>query len=163
MMFAKKRGALAIALLLCALLPLPAMAAGLLDEARLSDLHGKAVSAAAYRGKMTVVNFWGTWCAPCRQEMPMLSALAPRLAARQVRILGVALDQPGEVAAFLKQRPVSYPVLMSDGDGIALMRALGNRSGGLPFTVVLDAQGKPLASMAGLLSEAALMKALPAP
>uniref|UniRef100_A0A4W5LCX2 Peroxiredoxin-5, mitochondrial n=1 Tax=Hucho hucho TaxID=62062 RepID=A0A4W5LCX2_9TELE len=112
-------------------------------------------------GKVTLVNFWATWCAPCRKEMPLLSALAPRLAARQVKFVGIALDQPAEVAAFLKQVPVSYPILMSDGEGIALMRTLGNRSGGLPFTVLLDEQGQVLTRLSGLLSEAELMKALP--
>lgn len=143
------------------LLPLGAVAGGLLDSAVLTELNGKPASFARYQGKTTVVNFWATWCGPCRKEMPLLSALAPRLAARQVRFVGIALDQPGEVAAYLKQLPVSYPVLMSDGEGIALMRALGNRSGGLPFTVVLDEQGRPLARIAGLVSEAELMKALP--
>lgn len=139
---------------------LGAHAAGVLDSGKFSLTSGQAATFAPFQGKYTVVNFWATWCAPCRQEMPMLSRLATQHAAKGIKTVGIALDQPEQVTAFLKQTPVSYPILMSDGDGIALMRELGNKSGGLPYTVILDAKGKPVRQFLGLLDEKALSKTL---
>lgn len=127
----------------------------------LTDLAGKKAAFAEYQGRYTIVNFWATWCGPCRKEMPMLSALAPRLAARGVKFVGIALDQPDQVKAFIKQTPVSYPLLMADGEGLNVMRGLGNQVGGLPFTVIVDAKGVPLKRFAGLVTEAQLMQAVP--
>lgn len=90
----------------------------------------------------------------------MLSALSAKLAAKGIKTVGIALDQPDQVQAFLKQTAVTYPILMSDGDGIAVMRELGNKSGGLPYTVVLNAQGKPVKQLLGILDEKTLVKAL---
>ena len=90
----------------------------------------------------------------------MLSAQSVKLAAKGIKTVGIALDQPEQVLAFLKQGPVSYPILMSTGDGVALMRQLGNKSGGLPYTVVLNAQGKPVKQVLGLLDEKTLSQAL---
>lgn len=137
-----------------------AHAAGIMDKARLTHTGGQAAAFAPYLGKYTVVNFWATWCAPCRQEMPMLSKLAGQYVTKGIKTVGIALDQPDQVNAFLKQTPVSYPILMSDGDGIALMRELGNKSGGLPYTVILDAKGKPVKQFLGLLDEKGLAKTL---
>lgn len=92
----------------------------------------------------------------------MLSRVATRYASKGIKTVGIALDQPEQVTAFLKQTPVSYPILMSDGDGIAVMRQLGNQSGGLPYTVILDAKGKPVKQLLGLLDEKALLKTLSA-
>lgn len=90
----------------------------------------------------------------------MLSALSLKLGPKGIKTVGIALDQPEQVQAFLKQTPVNYPILMSDGDGIAVMRELGNKSGGLPYTVILNAQGKPVKQLLGILDEKALGKAL---
>jgi len=139
---------------------LGAHAAGVMDKAKLTHTNGQPAAFAPYQGKYTIVNFWATWCAPCRHEMPMLSRLASQYAAKGIKTVGIALDQPEQVAEFLKKHPVDYAILMSDGDGIALMRELGNKSGGLPYTVVLNAQGKPVRQFLGLLEEKALNKAL---
>ncbi|MFN4236425.1 MAG: TlpA family protein disulfide reductase [Vogesella sp.] len=147
-------------LALLASLSLTAHAGGVLDKARLTLTSGQPATFAPFQGKYTVVNFWATWCAPCRHEMPMLSKLATQYAAKGIKTVGIALDQPEQVADFLKKTPVSYPVLMSDGDGIALMRELGNKSGGLPYTVILNAQGKPVKQFLGLLDEKTLNKTL---
>lgn len=139
-----------------------AHAAGVMDKAGLALVSGQPAAFAPYQGKYTVVNFWATWCAPCRHEMPMLSRLASQYTAKGIKTVGIALDQPEQVSAFLQKTPVSYPVLMSTGDGIALMRALGNKSGGLPYTVILNAQGKPVKQFLGLLDEKSLGKVLAA-
>jgi thiol-disulfide isomerase/thioredoxin len=149
-----------LSILALASLSLAAHAAGPLDKASLALTSGQPAAFAPFQGKLTVVNFWATWCAPCRQEMPMLSAQSVKLAAKGIKTVGIALDQPEQVLAFLKQGPVSYPILMSTGDGVALMRQLGNKSGGLPYTVVLNAQGKPVKQVLGLLDEKTLSQAL---
>ena len=151
-----------VALTLLAGLSLGAQAAGVLDNAKFSLTSGQAAAFAPLQGKYTVVNFWATWCGPCRQEMPLLSRLASQYAGKGIKTVGIALDQPEQVNAFLKQTPVSYPILMSEGDGMALMRALGNKSGGLPYTVIVDSKGKPVKQFLGLLDEKALQKALAA-
>lgn len=148
-------------LLLCLLLPLLAQAGTTLGTIPLNTPDGKPAQFARLQGKLTVVNFWATWCAPCRIEMPMLSAEAKRLAARGVRFVGIALDQPEQVQGFLKQTPVSYPIVLADGDGIDLMRTLGNQAGGLPFTVILNERGQPVKRILGIIDEKALLQALP--
>ncbi|MFC3532571.1 TlpA disulfide reductase family protein [Vogesella facilis] len=149
------------ACLLALLLPLPATAGSTLASIPLNTPDGKPAQFARLQGKITVVNFWATWCAPCRIEMPLLSAEAKRLAARGVRFVGIALDQPAQVQGYLKQTPVSYPIVLADGDGIELMRTLGNQAGGLPFTVILNEQGQPVKRILGLLDEKSLQLALP--
>lgn len=121
---------------------------------------GEPARFAPLQGQYTVVNFWATWCAPCRIEMPLLSRKATEWQSRGIRFVGIALDQPDPVLAYLKQQPVSYPILMSDADGIELMRQLGNKSGGLPFTVILDKQGKPVRQLLGLVEEKQLRSIL---
>ena len=152
-----RRGASLLALLL----PLLAHAGTTLGTIPLNTPDGKPAQFARLQGKLTVVNFWATWCAPCRIEMPLLSAEAKRLAARGVRFVGIALDQPEQVQGYLKQTPVSYPILLADGDGIELMRTLGNKAGGLPFTVILNEQGQPVKRILGILDEKSLQLALP--
>ena len=160
-MFAKNRLFRRVWLLCVLLCAGQAWAASPLLSMPLTDLAGSPATFTTYQGKYTVVNFWATWCAPCRKEMPLLSALAPRLAARGVKFVGIALDQPDQVKAFTKQTPVSYPLLMADGEGLNVMRLLGNKVGGLPFTVIVDGKGQPVKRFSGLVSEAQLMQALP--
>ncbi|WP_174873712.1 TlpA disulfide reductase family protein [Vogesella oryzae] len=146
---------------LALLFPVLAHAATSLGTIPLNTPDGKPAQFSRLQGKITVVNFWATWCAPCRIEMPLLSAEAKRLAARGVRFVGIALDQPEQVQGYLKQTPVSYPVVLADGDGIELMHTLGNKAGGLPFTVILNEQGQPVKRILGILDEKTLQLALP--
>lgn len=149
-------------LLLCAslLTMQPAVANPALERARFTDLSGKSVALGQYRGKVTVVNFWATWCVPCRQEMPMLNAVRERLAPRGVEVVGVALDNKVSVGNYLRTTRVSYPIVLGDSSTLDLMRAIGNPAGGLPYTVVLDRSGKQVAKLVGLLSEKTLLQAV---
>ncbi|MGL6070250.1 TlpA family protein disulfide reductase [Craterilacuibacter sp.] len=131
-----------------------------LDQTRFSSLNGKSQTLAQWRGKVVVVNFWATWCAPCREEMPMLDALRSRWRNQGVEVVGIALDQPVEVQNFLRSLRIGYPVLLGDADTLGLMRSLGNSTGGLPFTVILDRQGKVVARLTGKLSEQNLRQAV---
>ena len=86
------------------------------------------------------INFWATWCTPCVEEMPLLDAFFQQNQAKSWQVLGLAIDQPSAVKRFLTQHPVTYPIGLAGLNGTSLMAELGNEQGGLPFTLVIDAQ-----------------------
>jgi thiol-disulfide isomerase/thioredoxin len=118
------------------------------------DGHGRAQSMAQWKGRPLLVNFWATWCAPCVREMPELDALGKRHAG--VQFVGLAVDTAANVGKFVAKIPVSYPVLITGPGSIDLMRRLGNGPGGLPFTVVLGADGRIRKQILGPVDPAAL-------
>lgn len=105
-----------------------------------SDVDGQKVAFNTYLGKPLVLNFWATWCPPCVKEMPDLEALHKKY--DTVHFVGVAIDTAVNVQKFSEKVQVSYPLLVAGHGGIAKMRVLGNKSGGLPFTVVFNAEGR---------------------
>jgi len=111
-----------------------------------------------YRGRPLLVNFWATWCAPCVKEMPALDALAQRWPA--VQFLGIGIDTAANMRGFVQKVPVAYPLLVAGYEGIDLLRALGNSTGGLPFTVVLDASGEQVQHILGEVAIDALEQML---
>ena len=110
-------------------------------SARLADLTGKSRTLNEWRGRVLVVNFWATWCPPCREEIPALVRARDKLLPSGVEFVGIAIDQVAKVIGFARNVHISYPLLMADAAGLDLVRNLGNPSGGLPFTVVLDRKG----------------------
>ena len=110
--------------------------------ARFTDLAGKPRSLHEWQGLILVVNFWATWCAPCRQEIPELVRARDKLLAFRVEFVGIAIDQVVKVSEFARMLQISYPLLIADATGLQLVRKLGNSSGGLPYTVVLDRKGE---------------------
>ncbi len=112
-----------------------------LRSAGFPDLAGQTRSLSEWRGRVLVCNFWATWCAPCREEIPMLMAVRAKYAASGLEIVGIAIDNPAKVRQFAASFKISYPILLAEGDGLDLMRRLGNSVGGLPYTVVADRQG----------------------
>jgi thiol-disulfide isomerase/thioredoxin len=107
-----------------------------------------------------VINFWATWCAPCRQEIPGLIGIQRKHAANGVQVVGIAVDQADKVQQYAREIGINYPVLVAGMDGSTLARDLGNRTGALPFTVVLDRAGKLIKSHLGLITEEELDKLL---
>lgn len=143
------------------LLLLPAHASPALNNASFTELSSsKPVALPSLRGRVTVVNFWATWCGPCREEMPMLDKLARQLAPHGVTVVGIALDNKPEVQSFVKLLKIGYPIWLGDADTISLMRAAGNSSGGLPYTVVLDRKGNTVATLLGKLDEKQVLDAV---
>lgn len=105
------------------------------------DPAGKPLHIQQYQGKPLLINFWATWCPPCVEELPMLNAFYLQNKAKGWQVLGLAIDRVEMVQRFLHQNPIDFPVAMAGLGGAELGRSLGNVSGGLPFTVVVDSAG----------------------
>lgn len=127
-----------------------------LPDLDLAGIDGAVHSLADYRGRPLVINFWATWCPPCVAEMPMLSAFDAGQAPNGPRVIGIALDAPERVRAFLSRTPVGYPILLDVPDDDDASVVLGNTRGVLPYTVLVDAEGRILATHIGEFSRASL-------
>ncbi|MBB4219539.1 TlpA family protein disulfide reductase [Variovorax guangxiensis] len=103
------------------------------------------------RGKPLLLNFWATWCPPCVEEMPMIDAFFRQNGANGWQVVGLAIDQPSAVRKFLQRTPVTYPTGLAGLQGTELVKNLGNTGGGLPFTLVLNANGSVAARKMGKL------------
>ncbi len=124
------------------------------------DLEGRQQPMSQWRGQVVVLNFWASWCAPCREEMPDFVDLRTQFRASGVEFVGIAIDNPANVAQFLQRQPVNYPILIGEGAAHSLARQLGNPSGALPYTIVLDRSGSIVLSHLGRLPRATLETAL---
>jgi thiol-disulfide isomerase/thioredoxin len=121
--------------------------------ARLNDPTGQPQALAQWQGKVLVVNFWATWCPPCLKEIPEFVRLQQRYGPKGVQFVGIAIDDLNRVLGFMAHNSMNYPVLMAEREGLDLARAAGNRLGGLPFTVVIDRQGRAARVELGVLDE----------
>jgi thiol-disulfide isomerase/thioredoxin len=119
-----------------------AEAVELFFQQTLPDSNGKVFAFEQLRGQPVVANFWATWCAPCIEEMPELSALASEVAGSGTRFVGVGVDNPDAIARFSSKLPVSYPLVVANATGAFLAARFGNTAGGLPYTVVIGADGR---------------------
>jgi thiol-disulfide isomerase/thioredoxin len=128
--------------------PAPAM--------RLPDLDGRAHALSDYAGRRVLVNLWASWCGPCLKEMPALVAAQARFGGGRPVVVGIAMDTPENVRAYLEAHPVNYPILLGRLDDPDSARQLGDGAGMLPYSVLLDADGKVLARHAGTLRTATL-------
>lgn len=108
----------------------------------LPDVEGREQALAQWRGKVLVVNFWATWCGPCREEMPHFIAIQQRDGTKGVQFVGIAVDQADKVREFAKEIGLNYPALIGGFGAIELSKALGNDLAALPFTIVVDRAGK---------------------
>jgi len=115
--------------------------------------NGDTVDWSKFKGNPLIINFWATWCTPCVEEMPLIDRFYKENAAKGWQVVGLAVDQPSRVRSFLAQSPVSYPILLAGMGGTQLTQALGNKSGALPFTIILDAKEGVLLKKLGKLKE----------
>ena len=124
-----------------------------LTSTTLQDLENRPQAIGQWRGKVLVVNFWATWCAPCREEIPLFVKLQEKYGDRGLQFVGIAIDQPEKVKPFAAELGMNFPVLLGRLDSIELSRRLGNRAGVLPFTIVIDRSGEVASTEVGTVKE----------
>jgi thiol-disulfide isomerase/thioredoxin len=124
-----------------------------LMAASLPDMEGKSQALAQWRGKVLVVNFWATWCAPCLEEIPEFVRMQEKFGTQGLQFVGIAIDNPVKVREFAAKYRMNYPVLVGEMDAIELARIAGNERGGLPFTVIVDRKGRLVRIELGRLNE----------
>lgn len=123
---------------------------------RLGSSEGKWVTADEFDGKVVLVNFWATWCQPCREEMPMLARLHRELGDSGLEVVGIALDDVAQARQFAAELGIDYPILVGSTDVMTVAQLYGNRSGVLPYSVLVDRSGTVRWTYLGELKEAAL-------
>ncbi|WP_137895421.1 TlpA disulfide reductase family protein [Ramlibacter sp. 2FC] len=121
-------------------------------QRRFARPEGGELVLQSLRGRPLLINFWATWCPPCVEELPLLDRFYREHAARGWQVVGLAVDQLAPVQGFLRKLPLSFPIGLAGFEGAELARSLGNTTGGLPFTVVLGAQGQVLQRKIGQVS-----------
>jgi thiol-disulfide isomerase/thioredoxin len=123
-----------------------------LPEFSYADLDGQPRNRREWPDKVLVVNFWASWCPPCREETPLFVDLQQQYGSAGVQFVGIAIDDPRPVQTFVDDHGVNYPTLLGDMRAVDLSKRLGNRFGGLPFTVVTRADGRIVLRHAGELT-----------
>jgi thiol-disulfide isomerase/thioredoxin len=111
-------------------------------DVTLADRDGKPHALSEWDGKALVINFWATWCAPCRREIPLLNALAREHREQGVEVIGIAVDFRDDVLQYLQKMPIDYTVLIGEQNGMDAARAFGMDTIGLPFTAFTDSSGR---------------------
>jgi thiol-disulfide isomerase/thioredoxin len=125
-----------------------------LPEFSLQDRDGKPVSIKAWTGKSLIINFWATWCAPCRREIPLLESLQRAWADRGVAVIGIAVDHRDQVLAYADDMKIGYPLLIGEQDALDAAAAFGVAAPAFPFTVFTDRRGEVVALYMGELHRA---------
>lgn len=108
---------------------------------KLKDLEDKVRDVKEWDGQVLMINFWATWCPPCRKEMPAFIELQEKYKDKGFTIVGIALDEKQAVIDFTDPMGMNYPILMAEQEGITLSKAYGNNLGVLPFSVIVDRKG----------------------
>ena len=122
----------------------------------LPDVDGRQQALSQWQGKVLVVNFWATWCAPCREEMPHFIAAQAKDGGKGLQFVGIAVDQVDKVREFAQEIRLNYPALIGGLGAIELSKALGNELAALPFTIILDRAGNVVHTQLGPLKAAQL-------
>ncbi len=125
-----------------------------LFEGKVLNVDGKGYPMKSLRGKPMLINVWAPWCAPCVEELPELSALSQASVAKSVQFIGLGVDNAQNISDFSVKNPVLFPLVVAGVAGTTLAKALGNTSGALPFTVLINAAGQPVSQKTGRVSSA---------
>jgi len=125
-----------------------------------ADLEGVTRHSSEWDGKVLVVNFWATWCPPCREEMPLFTKLQKQYADKGLQFVGIAIDDPVLVQDFVDIYEINFPIMIGSTAAIELSTTMGNRFQSLPFTAIYDREGHMRHIQAGLMTKEILDKQL---
>ncbi len=134
----------------------PSAASGAAPAFTLPDISGKSVSLADFKGKVVVLDFWATWCPPCRKEIPDFISIQNEYGSKGVQVVGIALDELPKVRAFVQANGMNYPVLM----GTDAITALYGGIEGIPTTFIIDRNGKIVERFEGFRPRATFVAAI---
>jgi thiol-disulfide isomerase/thioredoxin len=122
-----------------------------LPQFELADRDGKMRRLSDWKGQPLLVNYWATWCGPCRREIPLLNQLRAEHKAMKLEVIGIAVDFRDDVLTYAKENPISYPLLIGEEDGLAAVKAMGVENAAFPFTVFADSRQRIVAVKFGEL------------
>jgi peroxiredoxin len=125
---------------------------------KFNDGTGQPVAMDSFRGRTLVLNFWATWCPPCIDEMPELSALQNDFTPVNAQVLGIGVDSAANIAEFARKTQIAYPVLVTGAAGVEWARRFGDLAGALPYTVVITSDGKIADTVLGRIQPEKLRK-----
>ena len=108
----------------------------------LPDINGQPQNLGQWKKRKLIVNFWATWCAPCVQEMPELSALQSEITSKNIQIIGVGIDNAANITQFSTKHQINYPLYVAGPEAVTLLSQFGNPAGGLPFTLLIGEDGQ---------------------
>lgn len=131
----------------------PMQLAQRVPDFKLADREGKTRSLADWQGKSLIVNFWATWCAPCRREIPLLGRLQQRYGPDGFQVIGIAADYRDKVVAYANDAHIEYPLLIGEQEALDAATAFGIQVVGFPFTVFSDRQGRVVVCHVGELTQ----------
>ena len=113
-----------------------------MSDFSLVNMKGEAVSIDEFRGKKTLINFWATWCRPCRKEMPMLNGVFLSQDPSDFSVVGIAIDKPEKVTQFVAELGIDFPIMVGQSEAYDVMKDLGNEALTLPYTILIDEEGE---------------------
>ena len=109
-----------------------------MSEFSLENINGEMISIEEFKGKKTLINFWATWCRPCRKEMPMLNGVYLSENPSEFSVFGIAIDKPEKVAQFVAELGIDFPIMIGQSNAYDIMKELGNEALTLPYTILID-------------------------
>ena len=113
-----------------------------MSDSSLENINGEMISIEEFKGKKTLINFWATWCRPCRKEMPMLNGVYLSENPSEFSVVGIAIDQPEKVAQFVAELGIDFPIMIGQSNAYDIMKELGNEALTLPYTILINDTGK---------------------
>lgn len=134
--------------------------ASAIAEFDLPDLESNKHKLSEWNGKIVILNFWATWCPPCRKEIPEFVALQHEYGNKGLQFIGIAIEDKEPVEEFIDFVDINYPILIGGDGAIELAQKMGNRFGAVPFSVVIDRHGQIVHRQPGEFSKDDVIKTI---
>ena len=125
----------------------------LLMDFEMIDLSGSIRNSSEWNNSAKLINFWATWCAPCRREIPLLNETQKNLTGTQIQIIGIAVDEFDEVLSYAETTNFDYPILIGEEDAVAIAENSGVDFIGLPFTMIVTKDQEIIKTHIGEIKE----------